>query len=148
MARINMSTPADGPGGPPVPGVDLWELRKCDESESRNGDPMFSVQAERVTGSGRFYDTIMLAGPGWGIGKAKLQALGVEDNFQGELDPLDLIGKRFWCSTGLEEYTDSSGKKRQKLKPLIDELEHCGYQHISNVPPGCEMPVDPDPAPF
>jgi len=144
MARVNMNKEADSAGGPPEAGVHLWEVLKCEEAESRNKDPMFKVEASRVTGDGRFYDTIMLAGPGWGIGKAKLKALGVEDDFEGELDPLDLIGKHFWCSTGLETYTNKEGKQRQKLKALIDELEHCGYQHVSNVPPGCEAPTRAD----
>ena len=79
---------------------------------------------------------VMLAGGGWGIGKRKLAAL-LEPGFSGELDPLDLVGKRLWVSTGIETY---EGKDR--LKVMIDELKHAGYQREDDVPPGCVAPDD------
>ena len=152
MVHVNMNSAAEGGFAPPEPGVHLWEVTKSEAGTSQSQHPKFSVEAERVEGDGRLYDTIMLAGGGWGIGKAKLTALGVPMDFDGDLDPLDLVHRRFWASTGIEEYTVASGKhagkKREKLKVLIDDLEHCGYQHVDKVPPGCDSPAALDEPPF
>lgn len=135
MVQIDMTQP----DRELTPGVDLWEIMECKEDKSRSGDKMLRMKFFRVRApSDHMYDNIMLAGGGWGIGKAKLSTL-VASDFKGDLDPLDLVGKRVWISTGVETY---QGKDR--LKVMIDDLACKGYQPGEVAPDGCEAPAEPD----
>lgn len=130
------------------PGIDLWEVAKAEATTSAGQVPMLSVAFFRCSDPGqRMYDNVMLAGNGWGIGKSKLVALGVAADFKGKLDPLDFVGRRVWLSTGVDVY---QGKAR--LKVLIADLKHSGYQPADMVPEGCTAPAvasdDADSLPF
>lgn len=127
------------------PGVDLWEVMKSEATNSRAGDAMIRLKLFRVSDpAAHLFDNIMLAGGGWGIGKSKLVALGVSENFRGDLDPLDFVGRRVWVSTGVDSY---EGKDR--LKVMIDGLRYSGYQPADQVPPGCVAPEpESDRVPF
>lgn len=126
-----------------VPGVDLWEIKEAREDKSTKGDPMLSLKLFRVSNpADHIYDTIMLAGAGWPVGKKKLGAL-VPAGFNGDLDPLDLIGRRLWASTGIETY-----QGRDRLRVLIGDLKFAGLQPAEMVPPGCALPDGGDPVPF
>ena len=121
-----------------TPGIDLWQIIDADEGKSGKGDAMLSIKLSRVSSpTDHLYDTIMLAGAGWGIGKKKLGAL-VDPGFKGDLDPLDLRGIRLWVSTGVETYNG-----RDRLKVLIGDLKCAGIQPASMVPPGCALPEEP-----
>ncbi len=144
MVQIDMTRPDRDL----TPGVDLWKIIKCEPVQSRAGDPMLKVKFARVSDpQEHIYDNIMLAGGGWGIGKQKLGAL-LEANFKGDLDPLDLVGKRLWLYTVVDTY-----KGKDNLKVGIEELRHAGYQRADDPPPGKDAPgpevvLDEDSAPF
>ena len=129
-----------------TPGIDLWEVMSIEAGTSSAGDPKLEPKFRRVSNhADHMYDTIMLDGPGWDIGRPKMDALGVPETHKGDLDELGLIGKRVWIYTGVDTY-----KGKDKLKPLIEELTHKGYQPLADVPVGCVMPDEPDdgPVPF
>ena len=128
------------------PGIDLWEIQKVELKTSRKGDQMLGVQFFRVSNTDDVvFDNIMLGGAGWGLGKSKLAAL-VPAGFAGDLDPLDLHGKRLWLSTGVESYKNKEGKTRERLSVQIDDLKCAGYQPEDDVPEGCEAPPTGDDA--
>jgi hypothetical protein len=140
------------------PGVDLWEIVKCNPDRSSKGDPMLKIELARVSDpSDRVSDNIMLAGKGWGIGKAKLGAL-LDPGFNGDLDPLDFVERRLWVETGVEDYVSKAGKPGQALRVLIAGLKHAGYQRENDPPPGHSAPppvadapagfMDDSPPPF
>lgn len=143
MVHVNMGKST---GRELTPGIDLWEVMSMEAGKSQAGDAKLSAKFSRVANpSDHMYDTIMLAGGGWDIGKPKLVALGVPEDLDGDLDTLSLLGVRVWISTGIETY---QGKDRMKV--LIDDLSHKGYQPAAQVPPGCVMPEEPaqDEPPF
>ena len=128
------------------PGIDLWEVMQAEETKSRAGDAMFKMKYKRVSDpSAHIYDNVMLAGGGWGIGKQKLAALGVANDFKGEIDPLDFVGKRVWISTGV-----STWEGKDNLKPITEGLKMAGYQPEEMVPEGHTLPEPPkaDEVPF
>lgn len=124
-----------------TPGVDLWEIREATHTRGRNGsgDPRLNLKLVRVTNtSDHLYDVVMLDGKGWGIGKAKLQAL-LPAGFAGDLDPLSLVGRRLWVETMIGEY---EGKSR--LQVNIKGLKHSGFQAEEEVPAGKDLSTMPD----
>lgn len=130
-----------------VPGVDLWEIKEAVDEKSAKGDPMIQIKLFRVSNpSDHLYDVIMLAGPGWPIGKKKLGAL-VEANFNGKLDLLDLLHRRLWVATEVQEY---KGQPRLRVQIASTLLKHAGLQRAEDVPAGCALPEPPaeDPTPF
>lgn len=144
MADIDMSKPA--PRFTLNPGVDLWEVVTAGEKKSKkSGDAMFEIELARSSKqTERIKEYIMLEGPGWHLGKMKLAAF-IGKDFKGQLDGLDLIGKRVWCRTRVDSYEDSKGEMRESLKIASDpkaatEFDQCGIQHEADVPPGCTLP--------
>lgn len=131
MVKVDMTQPDRDL----TPGVDLWEVKTASGKESSNGTPMISLEFKRVSGQGVLWDNVMLGGGGWGIGKAKLSALGVPKNFTGDLNVATLVGRRVWVATVVDEY---QGKSR--LKVDIAELDHAGYQDEKNKPAGAKAP--------
>lgn len=122
-----------------VPGTDLWAIKSCEEGKSSKGDAMLTLKLARVSNPGdHIYDTIMLAGAGWPVGKRKLGAL-LPAGFKGEFDVLELIGRRLWLSTGIESY-----QGRDRLRVLIADLKFAGMQPEGMVPPGCALPAEPE----
>lgn len=114
-----------------TPGVDLWRIAECVSRRSSGGDRMLAVKFRRVADDGdHLFDNIMLEGPGWGIGKSKLGALLPKD-YKGDLDPLDLVDRRLWVETTVDEY-----QGKQRLKVDIQGLKHCGLQAEDDPPPG------------
>jgi len=141
MVNIDMTQPDRAL----VPGIDLWEIMKSEDEKSSKGDAMLSLKLFRVSNKAdHIFDSVMLAGNGWSIGKKKLGALLPAD-FKGNLDPLNLVGVRLWVSTTIDSY---NGKER--LKVNISELKHGGFQKAADVPPGCALPEEPavEPSPF
>lgn len=132
MVRVDMTQPDRDM----TPGVDLWEVKTGVSKTSTNNTPMLSLEFKRVVGQGLLYDNVMLGGGGWGIGKAKLTALGIPKTFSGDLNVTMLVGKRVYIATVVGEYTDKKGQQRSKLEVDINELEHAGYQSESKPPPG------------
>lgn len=133
MVRINMNAPT---GRELTPGVDLWEIVKCEAKQARSGAQMLKIEFSRVSRpADRVFDNVMLEGPGWPLGQQKLVALGVPMDFNDDLDPLQLLNKRVWLSTGIETY-----EGKNSLKVLINELKHAGMQAVDDVPPGCSLP--------
>lgn len=123
-----------------TPGTDLWEIKEAKDETSSKGDAMINLKLFRVSNpSDHLYDIVMLAGAGWPVGKKKLGAL-IPPGFNGNLDLLTLIGRRLWVSTGVETYNG-----RDRLKVLIADLRHAGFQVAADVPPGRALPVDPVP---
>lgn len=120
-------------------GIDLWEVVKVEQKKSQKGDAMLTLDFARSRKQDdRARDNIMLAGDGKALGRQKLAAF-LGENFKGEFDPLDLMGKRVWLSTGVEVY-----KGRDQLKVLIADLKHAGMQPEKDVPPGCTLPEKGD----
>ncbi len=122
------------------PGTDLWEVIEAKEGKSSKGDAMLKLKLARVSDpQDHLFENIMLAGAGWGIGKKKLGAL-VPAGFKGDLDPLDLIGRRLWVSTGVETF-----EGQDRLRVMINDLKYAGLQPAEMVPEGCSLPADTPP---
>ena len=118
-----------------TPAVDLWEIVECVATRSAKGDEMLSVKFARVENtSDHMYDNVMLEGNGWGIGKQKLAAL-VGPTFAGDLDPLSLVGQRYWVETAVREYQGKSS-----LSVNIEGLKPAGLQRADDPPPGKTAP--------
>lgn len=149
MAHVDMTN--DG-SKDMLTGVNLWEVFGAIEKKSSKGDDMFVVTF--ICGSTKMQDNIMLSGPAWPrMGRPKLFALGVRPDHTGNLDPLDLIGRKVWLATVVEQkpYTDpKTGELREgqpRLVVDIKQLSHAGYQFEGNPPAGATLP-DPADTPF
>jgi hypothetical protein len=140
MVRINMQ---DEGGSALIQGINLWTVRSAKiELSKSSGDPMLKL--ELFYNDAKLYDMAMLAGRGWPIGRRKLLALGMPADFQGELDPLDFVGKRVWIATVLENYTNGD-KSGTRMKVDIQQLSYSGYQPESMRPAGAVHPDDDAP---
>ena len=117
-------------------GTNLWRLVNVQTKTSGKGHAMLAVKFEPADGSAaHLYDNIMLQGGGWAIGKPKLVALGVPADFQGDLDPQKLVGRRVWIDTFVQNHNGRDG-----LKVNIQELSHAGYQPEDTPPKGVTVP--------
>lgn len=133
-------------------GTNLWEVVKISSDKSRNsGERMLRIKLR--CGEIELDDIAMLGGKGWGIGKNKLIALGVDPTFQGNLDVTELIGRKVWVATvkGRFEGLDrNTGEKKwfDKCEVDINALRCSGYQPEAEVPHGVVVPTGPDDTPF
>jgi hypothetical protein len=134
-------------------GTNLWQVAACKQERSKSSnEPMLRIKFK--CGANELNDVAMLGGKGWGIGKAKLIALGLSPTFSGNLEPLDFVGRNVWIATVLgsfEGVDKKTGNRKtfQKLEVDIGQLEHAGYQAADKVPagavkPGAGLGVDPD----
>ena len=126
-------------------GTHLWEVRGAKiEKSQKSGEPMLVLKLK--CGEIELTDRAMLGGGGWGIGKAKLIALGMSPTFKGSLDPLDFIGRKVWIATvkgqfeGLDKKTGAK-KTIYKMEVDIDQLANAGYQEHEKIPEGAVVPV-------
>jgi len=119
------------------PGVYMAEVASAKEKTSSTGNPMIAVTLVAAHFKKRplCMDYIMLRGKGWGLGKKKLEALGVEPGTK-EISPGELVGRRTYVVLVEDVY---DGKK--KLKPDILATEYKGYYAQG------EEPVDIYPQP-
>lgn len=126
MVEVNMSAPV---GGNEPEGTYLGNVSKAEEFTSRSGHPGLKLEFGCVHEGATFTvrDTIMLGGGGWGMGRARLTALGVPEDFTGNLDPLDLVGRQVYIHLTHEEYTGRGGETRKNLKPNPGKGSHSGY---------------------
>lgn len=159
---IDTDKPADQPKRKPlVAGIDLWHVAKAEQAKSaKSGANMLKIELVRVSQMreqypDRIYEIVMLEGPGWAIGKEKLVAF-MGGPVKGEFEPLDLLDKRVWLSTGTETYKTVDKKtgemvEREKLRVLVTDPKQsgafhwCGIQHEKNVPAGCALPGEDTP---
>ena len=132
MVRVNMNDEGEG-FALREPGAYLAEVEDVEERMSKAGDPFFSLKL-RAVGDGTFlcFDVLMLGGKGWGMGRAKLVALGVPDNYEGDLTPGMLIGKRVMAHTTIETY---QGKDRVKVNSNAGH--YCGFD-VAGASPATE----------
>lgn len=143
---LNMNQPTGG-----LIGTHLWTVDSATFGKSRKGDSMLTLKLSCLPNdrneAATMSDIIMLQGPGFGIGKPKLVALGVKPNHSGPFDPLDLHGRRVWIST-VEQQWEHEGKSGSRIAVDITQLSHKGYQPEDNVPPGCDPMDYTQPTPF
>lgn len=121
MVRVDMNAPV--PGSAPD-GVYIADVAKAKATLTKGGDPAINLEFGCSYGGTVFkvYDTIMLNGRGWSLGRPKLTALGVPSEFSGDLDPADLLGRRVYLHLAFQEY---QGKR--SLKPDPKQGSHSGY---------------------
>lgn len=142
MVDLNMNRPA---AGRCEPGVHLAYVETAEVKHSSNGDWAIVVTLKRSDDGAQITrDWIMLEGPGWGMGKEKLTALGVPRNFEGDFDAGSLAGKRVWVAVETREYTKKDGTIGQGLSVDIKQLKYNGYQPMDDPPPGCTVPEEVD----
>jgi len=133
MVQVDMSQP----DRVLKPGIDLWEILKAEHGKSKGNDACINLKLFRVSDrNDHLFDTIMLAGNGWPIGKKKLKAMIPED-FKGDLDLLMLVGLRLWVATEVQTY---NGK--DSLRVQIAGLKFNGLQKVGDIPPGYVMPTE------
>jgi hypothetical protein len=120
MVHVDM-TASDAP----TTGPQLARVSRAEFATSRSGSPMLVLELERARDATPLCrDWIVLAGRGWdAFGKAKLQALGVAPDFDGDLEPEDLVGRRVLVH--LVEKEAASG--RVYLNVDTDQGEFRGY---------------------
>ena len=107
MAKMNWSQD----DGSLKPGVYLAAVKDATEKTSKNGDPYFSLLLQATDfGKKLCHDTLMLAGGGWGIGKAKLSVLGFKD--EPEINAYDLVGRTCYVAVKEGEY---NGQKKLEV---------------------------------
>lgn len=151
MINLDMNKPVEGAH---PEGVYLMEVVETETTESRDGHGMVKLKLRAVGVRGlEIKDNIMLGGRGWGIGRAKLTALGVPEGFSGQLDPSELRDRRVFVFLANEDWTPKqgphAGKTFTNLKPDPSQGTHSGYQPESNPPAGVTVPAeDVDDAPF
>lgn len=96
--------PWSAPDGKLTPGRYKYKIREAKEKFSKGNAPMIALTLDAVGfGKKLCYDNIMLGGDGWGIGKAKLQGLGIGENMK-QLDALSLIGSGGYVAVKSKEY--------------------------------------------
>lgn len=140
MVHFNMKAAAESSNRELTPGTDLWFVTAAKSGFTANKDPKIDLMLKRISDPRDWlFETLSLGGPGAGIAAKKLRAMGYADDFDGEVDPLDLIGKEVWAATGVQEY---QGKK--SLRVMIGELKYAGMQPRDDVPAGCSLPPDDD----
>lgn len=145
MVHVDMNKPdRDIPEG-----IFLVEVIKAEAKRSRKGDLMIGLTLVHAqTGEEAARDVVMLEGPGWGLGKAKLTALGLGE-FRGDLDPATLVGKRVWASIEPREY---DGRTYASINTKL--LRYAGLQAEDEKPEGGtvlepeEGGEDSEPTPF
>jgi hypothetical protein len=129
MARF---TPPLGPGFYHV------EVSHCEEGVSAKGDEKLTVKLAALDHrkEGLCQDTIMLGGPGRGMGAGKLKRLGVTIDLSagGDIHPHDLIGKRCYVYVENEIYNSRNGPV-ESLKVKGAEGNGLGYWLESEPPP-------------
>jgi hypothetical protein len=139
LIQINMDQPTGG-----LVGTHLWEVKSATPGTSKKGDNMLTVVYKcwplGHTSEAEFRDIIMLTGPGFAIGKPRLQALGIMQT--GVFDLTELIGRKVWIHT-IEEPDTFQGKDGQmrsvtRLRSDANKLTHKGYQPADSVPAGCD----------
>lgn len=153
MINLDMNAPVEGQYDE---GTYFMEVLDVDTKTARSGDVMLKLTLRGVHERGLdVKDTIMLGGRGWGIGRAKLTALGVPETFSGELHPSDLVDRRVYVFLKNEDWTPMDGKNAGKtftnLRVDISQGTHSGYQPESNPPAGVAVPAsgtDLDDTPF
>lgn len=125
------------------PGIDLWKVIQCEHATAqKSGAPMFKIKLARCSNSEQhMYDIIMLGGPGRKYGIGKLRAILATASIQGDIDPLDLVGKRVWVATKIEVYTNKQGQDAEKLAVNSAVLRCGGYQPEQEVPDGYSLPA-------
>ncbi len=126
-------------------GINLWTVKSAKiEKSQKSGTPMLVLEFK--CGEYELKDRAMLAGGGWGIGKAKLIALGMSPTFTGNFDPLDLIGRKVWIATvegtfaGVDKKSGAP-KNFKKLEVDIGQLKHAGYNLPEEIPAGAAEPA-------
>src|SRR5688572_14187666 len=107
MARVNMLD--DAPGGDHLPPEGIYPIRVAKAEERKGKKPphnrYFGLQlVDDRSGEPLAFHTLMLEGKGWGYGKAALIALGIDEQFNGELVAAELIGRRAWAALKFEVY--------------------------------------------
>jgi hypothetical protein len=114
-------------------GIHAVRVSKADERASRAGNAYLGIELVDAE-SGRFvlFDNLMLAGAGAAFTRKKLQALGVESDFNGELNPQELVGMTAFVATVWEEY---EGKRRLKVDVSVGGA---GYYPAAEPPQGFE----------
>jgi hypothetical protein len=150
MVKIDMGAPV--PGQAPE-GVYLAEVKSAVPKASKSSGEMMLEMVylcRHESDAFEVRDYIMLGGKGWGMGHAKLCALGIPKDFEGDLDPTDLIGKRVHLHLVEEEYTNQrTGRTSKNLRPDAGAGTHAGYspeddQEAKEAPAVAE----PDSTPF
>ena len=131
MVELDMNKAAEDL---PEEGVYLLEVKDAQTKTARSGSAMISVQYKMRDRDVTVWDNIMLEGGGWKIGKPKLAALGVPSDFKGNLNPLDLVGKRVWAALKRDTYDG-----RDRMSVDINKLKYCGLQPESMMPEGASM---------
>jgi hypothetical protein len=115
------------------PGIRAVKIASAEERTSKAGNAMITIElVDPDTERFVLRDFLMLSGDGWGYGKAKFWAFGIEEGFQGDLEPESLVGRVAFVATRLTEY---NGK--QRLAPDVDQ-GHAGYFRANEPPPGHE----------
>lgn len=150
LIEINMEQPTGG-----LVGTHLWTVKSATHAHSKKGDSMIKM-AFRCWAPGYATESehsclIMLQGPGFAIGKPRLQALGITSS--GTLDLTELIGRKVWIATIEEQdsYQGRDGKmvSTMRLRTDANQLSHKGYQPADNPPAGCNAAdYDTDESPF
>lgn len=136
MTNVDMTKKASRPL---TPGIDLWEIMEAKDGKSKSkNESLLNLKFFRVAKrNDHIYDSVMLEGDGWPMGQKKLGAL-LPPDFNGDLDPLSLVGKRLWLATSVQTY---NGNDSLKVNPK-GGLKFAGYQPAADVPAGCTTPVE------
>lgn len=152
MGLVDMTQPTMGPGQF-KPGLYRAEVAQAVDKSSAKGDPMFNIALKAIDFPGvngfLCFDNVMLAGPGWGIGKSKLQVLrpNLPADFKGELSPSELLGRR--CIVRVIYQKNQNGEDRLAVD-IRAPASHCGYyDEVASPPEPLVTPVAPaDETPF
>lgn len=126
-------------------GINLWRITEAKMGTSKKGDAMLTLKLK--CGEAELRDNLMLQGGGWGIGRAKLLALGFKEDQKFVIDPVALYDLKVWVATKPREYSyvkDGRTITGTDIEVDINLLKHSGYQHELSVPDGATPPPEPE----
>jgi hypothetical protein len=148
MVHVNMSKE---PESRVVTGINLWEVRDAKLERAASGARGWMLSYTLKFRDAELKDRAQLEGNGWYFGRPKLLAMGLPLAFDGDIDPLDFIGKKVWLATiGKKDISTKTGKPTEYT--IVDETQlDRGYQHADRVPDGATVaaaglgPDEPEP---
>lgn len=118
-------------------GVNRWRVYDAKETETKARDAtMLELTYECVSdpSADRFMDRIVFKPSAWAIAKRRLTALGVPEDFSGEIPAASLIGRQVDICTEVDSESEYAKKFGDQLRVAAGELTHKGYRPVSGQP--------------